>query len=109
MLKIKQEDAIMFLDKKEICREYVSTDKIKFGTSTLHPGQTGGIDPGHPFSKEIFYAAKGSVIIRNPNTNTCHTLMEGDAIIIEEGEPHELTNIGENIAIITWSCAPNPG
>ena len=34
-------------------------------------------------------------------------IFEGDIILVEEGEPHELTNIGMEPAVITWSCAPS--
>ncbi len=103
---IKRENARLFMDGPEVCREYIVTDKITFGSSTLQPGQTGAIDRGHPVSHEIFYASKGNVIMRDPSTGVCFELNEGDAILIEEGEPHELTNIGETIAVVTWSCAP---
>jgi mannose-6-phosphate isomerase-like protein (cupin superfamily) len=105
---LKEENARVFLDGPEVCREYIVTDKITFGSSTLHPGQTGGIDPGHPVSHEIFFVAKGSVLMRNPKTQECFVLHEGDALLVEEGEPHELTNIGDTIAVITWSAAPSP-
>ena len=34
-------------------------------------------------------------------------IFEGDIILVEEGDPHELTNIGMEPAVITWSCAPS--
>lgn len=108
MKLLKEDSARVFMDGPEVCREYVITDKITFGTSTLHPGQTGGIDPGHPVSHEIFFACQGSVIVRNPKTEECFVLHQGDALLIEEGEPHELTNIGQTIAVVSWSAAPSP-
>ncbi len=54
MKLIKEDSARVFMDGPELCREYLVTDKITFGSSTLHPGQTGGIDPGHPVSHEVF-------------------------------------------------------
>jgi mannose-6-phosphate isomerase-like protein (cupin superfamily) len=108
MKLLKEENTRVMKDGAEICREYIITDKITFGTSTLHPGQTGGIDPGHPKSHEIFFAARGSVLVRNPKTGECFVLRTGDALLIEEGEPHEITNIGETIALVSWSAAPSP-
>jgi len=35
-------------------------------------------------------------------------LEEGDIIIIPEAVSHQLTNIGSQKAIITWSCALSP-
>ncbi|WP_346906805.1 cupin domain-containing protein [Faecalicatena orotica] len=106
MRVIKKEDARVYLDGPEVCREYVITEKITFGSSILHPGQTGGIDSGHPEGHEIFYVSRGVVLMHNTATAEFYELHEGDAILVFEGEPHELTNIGTDMAIITWSCAP---
>jgi quercetin dioxygenase-like cupin family protein len=105
---IKAGEARVFMDGPEVCREYVKTGKLTFGTSTLLPGQTGGIDPGHPNSHEIFYVSRGQVLMRLPNTGTCYELSEGDIIVIPEGAPHQLTNIGTEKAVIIWNCAPSP-
>ncbi len=104
---VRKDQAVVSLDGPEVVREYIRTGKITFGTSTLLPGQTGGIDPGHPQSHEIFYVSRGHVIMRNPDTQQHFELHEGDILFVEEGEPHELTNIGMDMAIITWSCAPS--
>lgn len=108
MKVIREKEALVELDGPEVVRTYLGTGKITFGSSTLLPGQTGGIDPGHPDSHEIFFVSRGHVIMRNPATNKCLELQEGDALLVEEGEPHELTNIGMAPAVITWSCAPSP-
>ena len=108
MQVFKRDDARVFLDGPEVCREYLVTDKITFGSSTLQPGQTGGIDPGHPKSHEIFYCAEGEVIVRNTATEECFVLKKGDALLILEGEPHEITNIGTVPCVVTWSGAPSP-
>jgi mannose-6-phosphate isomerase-like protein (cupin superfamily) len=101
-------EARVFLDGPEVCREYVKTGKVTFGTSTLLPGQTGGVDPGHPESHEVFYVSRGRVLMHIPSSSMYHELGEGDIIIIPEGAPHQLTNIGMEQAVITWSCAPSP-
>ena len=107
MKVIRQEEAAVFLDGPEVCREYLATGKITFGSSTLLPGQTGGIDPGHPQSHEIFYVSRGNIMMHNTEKAEFFELSEGDIILVEEGEPHELTNIGMEAAVITWSCAPS--
>ena len=94
MKVIRQCEANVELDGPEVVRTYLETGKITFGSSTLLPGQTGGIDPGHPQSHEVFFVSRGHVIMRNTNTMKCFELNEGDIILVEEGEPHELTNIG---------------
>lgn len=104
---VKQDEARSFWEGPELCREYFKTEKITFGTSTLKPGETGAIDRGHKASHEIFFVVRGSVILRTPDTDTKYQLQEGDAIIMPETVPHELTNIGEDIAIVSWSLAPS--
>lgn len=44
--------------------------------------------------------------MHNTQTDEFYELHEGDIILVYEGEPHELTNIGTDMAVITWSCAP---
>ena len=55
MKVIRQCEANVELDGPEVVRTYLETGKITFGSSTLLPGQTGGIDPGHPQSHEVFF------------------------------------------------------
>ena len=52
---IRKAAAKVSLDGPEVVRDYCRTDKIWFGTSELLPGQTGGVDPGHPISHETFF------------------------------------------------------
>lgn len=108
MKVVHENETRVFLDGPEVCREYFATGKITFGSSTLLPGQTGAIDPGHLTSHEVFFVSRGHVILRNPKDKSFFELEEGDAILIPEGAPHELTNIGMEKAVITWSCAPSP-
>ncbi len=106
MKVIRKLDSRVYLDGPEVCREYVITPKIVFGTSTLQPGQTGGIDPGHPEGHEIFFVSRGVVLMHNTATDEYYELHEQDTILVYEGEPHEMTNIGTEVAVISWSCAP---
>lgn len=103
--KVKAEDAKIFLEGVEVCREYFKTEKITFGTSQLWPGQTGAVDPGHANSHEVFHVVKGSVLLRCDDK--LYELNEGDAQIIPPGSPHQLTNIGTGIAVVSWSMAPS--
>jgi quercetin dioxygenase-like cupin family protein len=70
------------------------------------PGDTGAIDHGHKNSHEVFFVVKGSVVLRTPHNDQRYELHEGDAIIMPETVPHELTNIGTEPALVTWSLAP---
>ena len=104
---VKQRSAKNWYEGPELCREYFVTDKITLGTSTLEPGQTGDIDWGHPNSHEIFFVVKVKVVLRTPNDDARYELEEGDAILMPESVPHELTNVGDTTAVISWSKAPS--
>lgn len=102
---VRSKDARIFLEGVEVCREYVKTDQITFGTSQLHPGQTGAVDPGHAASHEVFFVVRGAVLLRCGER--LYELREGDAQLIPPGQPHQLTNIGDEIALVSWSLAPS--
>jgi mannose-6-phosphate isomerase-like protein (cupin superfamily) len=104
---VTQNEAETFYEGVELCHLYYKTEKITFGTSTLKPGETGAIDHGHKASHEVFFVVRGSVILRMPNTDTKYELHEGDAIIMPETVPHELTNTGNDTAVVSWSLAPS--
>jgi quercetin dioxygenase-like cupin family protein len=104
---IKKKDARSFMEGPEHCREYIKTEKITFGTSTLLSGQRGDVDNGHPNSHEIFYVSRGTVLLHIPDRDDYFELEEGDIILMPEGVPHALINIGEETAVITWSLAPS--
>jgi oxalate decarboxylase/phosphoglucose isomerase-like protein (cupin superfamily) len=103
---VRRIEARSFMEGPEHCREYFTTDKLTFGTSTLPPGQAGATDPGHPESHEVFFAAKGHVLVRLGDPGPHFELEEGDAILIPEGVSHTIINVGEETALIVWACAP---
>ncbi|MFA6934913.1 MAG: cupin domain-containing protein [Sphaerochaetaceae bacterium] len=103
---VRKAEARVFLEGPEVCREYFVTPKITFGTSCLKPGQRGDIDPGHPASHEVFFVTKGHVLLYTKD-KAHYELFAEDAIIMPEGVPHTLINIGDEDAIITWSKAPS--
>jgi len=102
---VKPEQARIFMEGLEVCREYFKTELLTFGTSELQPGQTGAVDTGHKNSHEVFFVSKGKVLLKCGET--LYQLNEGDAQLIPPGEPHQLTNIGDCTALITWSLAPS--
>ena len=104
---IRAAQTTITMDGPEVVREYARTGKLTFGSSTLLPGQTGGVDPGHPNSHEIFFVSRGQVLLHIPSDGRYYELSEGDIILIPEGKPHQLTNIGMDKAIVTWSLAPS--
>lgn len=101
----KQSDTRVFMEGDEVCRLYFKTERITFGSSQLSPGQTGAIDPGHPHSHEVFFCARGSVLLRVGDVY--HEMHEGDAVLVPPVVPHQLTNIGDERALVTWSLAPS--
>ncbi|MBQ4424798.1 MAG: cupin domain-containing protein [Lachnospiraceae bacterium] len=107
MQLVRKNDAKLSLEGPEVCREYIVTPKITFGTSTLLPGQRGDIDLGHPDSHEVFFVVKGHVLLLCEKENKIFELFEQDAILMPEGVTHTLVNIGEETAVISWSKAPS--
>lgn len=104
---VRKADARIFMEGPELCREYLVTDKITFGSSTLKPGQRGEIDTGHPHSHEIFFVSKGHVLLFVKETGMHYELFEQDIILMPEGVSHTLVNIGDDDAVVTWSKAPS--
>ena len=102
--KVPQSAARAFTDGPEQCLEYVRNDALWFGTSRVSPGQTGGTDPGHPVSWEIFYCVQGTAKIDLGGTS--HQVVGGDALAIPPGVPHTITNEGTDDVIIAWAGAP---
>jgi len=101
-------DTIVRMDEEEQVRQYFSTDRITFGMSILLPGKVGGLDPGHATADEVFYCVKGHVLCYFPEDDFFYELGQGDALLIPPKTGHKLYNIGEEEAVITWSCAPHP-
>lgn len=104
---VRLKDAESFMEGDEHCRHYVSTGRITFGTSSLPPGQRGAVDTGHPTSHEVFFVIRGHVLI-NTEGREHFELWAGDAIVIPEGIPHTLINVGDEPALVSWSAAPTP-
>jgi oxalate decarboxylase/phosphoglucose isomerase-like protein (cupin superfamily) len=101
---LRPSDARVFLEGPELCREYVRTPKLWFGTSTLLPGQRGAIDPGHAEAEEVFYCCQGHVLVFDEQCY--YELHAGDALHIPPGLPHTIINVGETTAVIAWAGAP---
>ena len=103
-----EKDALTFMDEQELCRQYIQTDKITFGSSRLKPGAVGGLDPGHKDAHEVFFCAQGHVLVYFPEDDHYYELEKGDALLIPPSTGHKIYNIGDEDAWITWSCAPRP-
>jgi uncharacterized cupin superfamily protein len=106
IIKEKNQTKI-WTDEQEICREYYKTERITFGMSELMPGSVGGLDTGHSEADEVFYCIQGEVLCYVPEDDKYYRLAAGDAMLIPPKKGHKLFNIGQTVAIITWSCAPH--
>ena len=104
---VRKSDARSFMEGDEQCREYLKTGKLTFGTSTLLPGQRGTVDKGHPGSHEIFFVSRGHIQLHVPDRDEYFDLHEQEIILMPEGVPHTLINVGEETAVISWSMAPS--
>ena len=105
---IHPKDAKTFMEDQELVREYIRTDRITFGVSRLKPNSVGALDPGHAEADEIFYCAQGHVLCYFPEDDHYYELETGDALLIPPATGHKLYNIGDEDAVVTWSCAPHP-
>lgn len=103
----KKDDAKIWMEDQEICREYYKTEKITFGMSELPLGAVGALDPGHSEADEVFFCVQGNVLCYVPEDDRYYRVSQGDAMLITPNKGHKLYNIGETTAILTWSCAPH--
>lgn len=107
---IHEQDAELRMEGGECVRIYANTGKIVFSVASLPAGQEGALDPGHEDGHEIAYLIKGRVVLEFPeSTPRWIELRAGDAVLIPEGVPHKVINIGEEMALISWSLAPHLG
>lgn len=106
---VHERDATVLIEGDECSLVYVHTDKLLFAVSTLLPGQRSSLDPGHVGAHEVVYVIQGTVVLEFPQLTRNVRLEPGDALLIPEGEPHTLYNVGSEIAKTTWSTAPHLG
>jgi len=101
---VRELAARCFMEGPELCREYLRNDTMWFGTSTVPAGATGALDSGHANSIEVFFCARGSVLV--DLGGECHELRPGDALVIPPTVPHTISNVGTELALIVWAGAP---
>ena len=110
---IHPKDAKVFMDEQELVREYLHTDKITFGVSRLkvldgagivgqHGGTTGDLaNKGHV--AQIVLLA----VIQNRVKEDCAHQAIKAALHGHLGAGEALL-LGDEDALISWSCAPHP-
>jgi mannose-6-phosphate isomerase-like protein (cupin superfamily) len=101
---VRAAEARSFMEGDELCREYLRERRMWFGTSTLAPGERGDVDPGHASSVEVFFCCQGQVIMNDGERD--YELSSGDAVIVPQGLPHALANVGSVTAVLVWAGAP---
>ena len=107
IIMTKKQARISF-EGDELCRNYFRTEKITFGLSILAPRKIGALDPGHEVADEVFFCVKGHIACYFPEDDNYYELEAGDALLIPPKTGHKLFNIGDEEAIVSWSCAPHP-
>lgn len=100
-------DAQIKIEDEELCRVFFRTDKLAFGVSEIGVGKTSILDPGHPGADEVFYCLQGHVVCFLPEGGSYHEVEKGQAMLISDGVSHKIFNIGEEKAVLVWTCAPH--
>jgi mannose-6-phosphate isomerase-like protein (cupin superfamily) len=106
---IHEGDATVVIEGDECALIYAHTDRMLFCVSTLLPGQRSSLDPGHAGADEIGYIIQGTIVVQFPQLQRSVRLEAGDVLLIPEGEPHALYNVGSEVAKMSWSSAPQLG
>ena len=55
----------------------------------------------------MLFKGQGHVVVKVSQENK--ELKEGDGILVPEGMPHQVINIGEAKAVMVWAVAPSLG
>lgn len=91
------------MEGDELCNLYFDSGKVFFGVSTLPAAMKGTVDVGHKDAFEVFFVAGGKVLCYLPDKRDYIELDQGDAILIPPEQAHQLINIGEETATVTWA------
>jgi mannose-6-phosphate isomerase-like protein (cupin superfamily) len=107
--KVMRNDALPVLEGGEFVKIYFHTDKLLCALSTMPPGQVGEFDEGHRGAEEVCFCIAGNIVVHFPGKDQYVELQEDDAVIIPDGEPHRITNVGEVSAKMIFFAAPHIG
>ena len=103
---IKRTSTEGWREGEEQVRQYVTTERINFATSSLAPGRMSSMDEGHPDAEEICYVVSGTVQVLFPARQQEVALNAGDMVLIMPDEPHQLHNRGREPVEMVWCAAP---
>jgi len=106
---VRSTQAEVLMAEDECTKIYFWTDKLIFSTCTIPVRGKSTLDVGHQGAHEVCYNIQGRVVVHFPEKEKYMELRPGDAVLIPEGEPHRVINVGDTTAILSWSCAPHIG
>ncbi|VEJ59565.1 cupin domain-containing protein [Arachnia propionica] len=101
---VPRDEAKVFYEGPEECREYFRNETMWFGSSLVNAGDTGAIDPGHPGAWEIFYCVSGEGYIDDGATE--YFLRAGDVLAVPPPVPHRIHNRSAEPVLMVWAGAP---
>jgi mannose-6-phosphate isomerase-like protein (cupin superfamily) len=105
---VRPDEAKVFYEGPELCREYFRNDMLWFGSSLVNPGETGAIDPGHDGAWEVFYVVSGEGVMDDGEKE--YSLSAGDTLAFPPNVPHRIHNRGTDPVLMVWAGGPStPG
>jgi mannose-6-phosphate isomerase-like protein (cupin superfamily) len=107
--KMTRSDALPVLEGGEFVKIFFHTERLLCALSTMLPGQVGEYDDGHRDAEEVCFCIAGNIVVHLPGKDKYVELQEDDAVIIPEGEPHQITNVGAGTAKMIFFAAPHIG
>ncbi|MFV9429032.1 cupin domain-containing protein [Rhodococcus aetherivorans] len=102
---VRQDAANVFYEGPELCREYFRNDAMWFGSSTVQPGDTGAVDPGHEGAWEVFYCVSGEGYLDDGEQE--YLLKAGDAWAVPPTVPHRIHNRSTTPVVMVWAGGPS--
>ncbi|MBC3193397.1 cupin domain-containing protein [Pseudonocardia sp. C8] len=104
---VRKTDTTPFYEGPEECREYFRNEDFWFGSSLVHPGDVGAVDPGHVGAWEVFYCVSGEAVMDDGEKE--YTVAAGDTVAFPPSVPHRIHNRGTEPVLMVWAGGPGPG
>lgn len=98
---VREDEAALFYEGPEVCREFLRNEAMWFGTSLVNPGDTGAVDPGHDGAWEVFYCVSGEGFIDDGENE--YQLKTGDALAVPPSVPHRIHNRSTEPVFMVWA------
>jgi mannose-6-phosphate isomerase-like protein (cupin superfamily) len=104
----RRSDASAIQEADETSYVYFQSRRLAFAASKLDGGGSSPVDPGHPAAHEVLYCQSGRVRVSLGDQKELVELRAGDALLIYDGVPHQVTALG-GPAELVWCAAPSWG